>query len=68
MRLKELWKGIKKEREKNRKKRNEIMNINKDLLFLLEDRDWIRICLVKIKIFSFENNQKWKVFNWNMKT
>ena len=27
----------------------------------------IRRCLVK-KIFSFENNQKWKVFNWNMKT
>jgi len=42
--------------------------IEKDLLFLLEDRDWIRICLVKRIIFSFENNQKRKVFNWNMKT
>ena len=34
--------------------------IAKDFLFLLEDRDWIHICLVKRKkkIFFFENNKK----------
>ena len=32
--------------------------IEKDFLFLLKDRDWIHICLVKRIIFSFENNQK----------
>lgn len=35
-------------------------------LLELEDRDLIRICLVKRIIFSFDH--KWKVFNWNMKT
>lgn len=36
------------------------------VLIRLEDRDLIRICLVKRIIFSFDH--KWKVFNWNMKT
>nr|UFP91485.1 ribosomal protein S16 [Corydalis trisecta] len=42
--------------------------IEQDLLFLLEDPDRIRIGWVKRRIFSFETNQKWKGFNWNMKT
>ena len=74
MRFQELWRGIKKEREKIEKKskveeprfktkQNSNLKsiflileergarglIEKDLLFLLEDRDWIRICLVKEK-------------------
>jgi len=43
--------------------------IVKDFLFLLEDRDWIHICLVKRKKKSSSLRIiKRKVFNWNMKT
>ncbi|KAF9613446.1 hypothetical protein IFM89_008293 [Coptis chinensis] len=46
--------------------------IEEDLLFLLEDYK-IKIVIDphmfgKRRIFSFENNQKWRVFHWNMKT
>ena len=40
------------------------ISIEKEFLFFLEDRDLIRICLVKEKSSPLII----KVFNWNMKT
>lgn len=55
---------LEKDPSDSRRIRGKGIDIEKD--FLLEDRDLIRICLVKRIIFSFDH--KWKVFNWNMKT
>lgn len=67
---------LEKDPSDSRRMRGKGIDIEKDFLFLLEldflflleleDRDLIRICLVKRIIFSFDH--KWKVFNWNMKT
>ena len=58
---------LEKDLSDSRRMRGKGIDRERSLVLIIRSCDWIRRCLVK-KIFSFENNQKWKVFNWNMKT
>ena len=59
---------LEKDLSDSRRMRGKEIDRERSLVLIIRSCDWTRRCLVKRIIFSFENNQKWKVFNWNMKT